>query len=239
LRSLILNIEILNDVLSFDDLKHQVEIIRDMTDYKVPILLKLGPSRPYKDVKLAVKAGVDAISVDGMVGGTGCSPELVTQGVGVPTITCIAQAVRALKDMKVHRKVKLFAMGGIRNGLDAFKAMAMGADGVGIGAAAEIALGCRSCTACHTGSCRYGLATGKPELRHFLAPFIGGQRIANFIKATTEEIKILSMLSGHNDIRTLSKEDVRALDLDTAAICGIKHVGIDDYYPDYWRKIEE
>jgi glutamate synthase domain-containing protein 2 len=227
------------DVLSFEDLKHQVEIIKDMTDYKVPILLKLGPSRPYKDVKLAVEAGVDAISIDGMVGGTGCSPELVTQGVGVPTITCIAQAVRALKDMKIHRKVKLFAMGGIRNGLDAFKAMAIGADGVGIGAAAEIALGCRSCMACHTGSCRYGLATGKPELRHFLDPFIGGQRIANFIKATTEEIKILSMLSGHDDIRTLTKEDVRALDLDTAAICGIKHVGIEDYYPEYWGKIED
>jgi hypothetical protein len=46
------------------------------------------------------------------------------------------------------------------------------------------------------------------------------------------------MLSGHDDIRTLTKEDVRALDLDTAAICGIKHVGIDDYYPEYWRKIE-
>lgn len=226
------------DVISFDDLKHQVEIIRDMTDYKVPILLKMGPSRPYKDVKLAVEAGVDAISVDGMAGGTGCSPTVVTQGVGIPTIACISQAAQALKDMKVHRKVKLFAMGGIRNGLDVYKAMAMGADGVGIGAAAEIALGCRTCMACHTGNCRYGLATGKPELTHFLDPYVGGRRIANFIKATSEEIKILTMLSGHDDIATLTKEDVRAMDLDTAAITGIKLIGMEEYYPDYWRERE-
>lgn len=227
------------DVLSFEDLKHQVEIIRDMTDYKVPILLKLGPSRPYKDVELAVKAGVDAISIDGLVGGTGCSPEVVTQGVGIPTIACISQAVRALKDLKAHHKVKLFALGGIRSGLDAFKAMAMGADGVGIGAAAEIALGCRACMSCHMGNCRYGVATGDPKLREFLNPYFGGRRVGNFIKATAEEIKILSMLSGHDDISTLTKEDVRALDLDTAAICGIKFIGTEEYYPEYWRKLEE
>lgn len=224
------------DVLSFDDLKKQIKVIRDMTDYKVPILLKLGPSRPYKDTVLAVEAGVDAISLDGLVGGTGCSPEIVTQGVGIPTIACIAQSVRALKDMKAHHKVKLFALGGVRNGLDAFKAMAMGADGAGFGAAMEIALGCRACMACHTGNCRFGLATGNPDLRHFCDPFVGGQKIANFLNATAEEIKILTMLSGHDTIKTLSKEDLRALDLNTAAITGLKLVGLEDYYPEQWKK---
>jgi len=91
---------------------------------------------------------------------------------------------------------------------------------------------------CHTGNCRYGLATGKPELTHFLDPYVGGRRIANFIKATSEEIKILTMLSGHDDISTLTKEDIRAMDLDTAAITGIKLIGIEEYYPDYWRERE-
>jgi glutamate synthase domain-containing protein 2 len=226
------------DVCEFDDLKHQVDIIRDLTDYKVPILMKLGPSRPYKDVQKCVEAGADAISIDGMVGGTGCSPEVVTNGVGIPTIACVTEAVRALKDMKVHHKVKLFALGGIRNGLDAYKAMAIGADGVGFGAAAEIALGCRTCMSCHTGQCRYGIATGKAELRYFLDPNEGGRRIANFISATAEEIKILTMLSGHSETRSLTKEDIRALDLNTAAICGIKLIGMEDYWPEYWRKIE-
>ena len=74
-----------------------------------------------------IEAGADAISIDGLVGGTGCSPDLVTQGVGIPTIACIPPAVQALKDYGVHHKVILIALGGIRNGLDAFKALAMGA----------------------------------------------------------------------------------------------------------------
>ncbi|MFX1535513.1 MAG: glutamate synthase-related protein, partial [Promethearchaeota archaeon] len=51
------------DVSTPKDLKTQIEIIRDVTDYKIPILIKLGPSRPYQDVKMAAKLGVDAISI--------------------------------------------------------------------------------------------------------------------------------------------------------------------------------
>ena len=104
-------------------------------------------------MQACVEAGADAICIDGLAGGTGASPAIVTQGVGIPTVALIAPAVRALKDLGVHRKVKLFAMGGMRNGLDAYKAMAMGADGVGFGAAAEIAMGCRACMACATRKC--------------------------------------------------------------------------------------
>ena len=77
------------DVLELEDVNKQVEFLRDITNYEKPILMKLGPSRPYEDVKAAALAGVDAISIDGLVGGTGCSPEVVTQGVGIPTIALI------------------------------------------------------------------------------------------------------------------------------------------------------
>lgn len=87
------------DVLDPEDIKKQVEFLRDITNYEKPILMKLGPSRPYEDVKAAALSGVDAISIDGLVGGTGCSPDVVTQGVGIPTIACIGPAVRALKDL--------------------------------------------------------------------------------------------------------------------------------------------
>jgi glutamate synthase domain-containing protein 2 len=226
------------DVLDVKDLKKQVDILRDITDYKVPILMKIGPSRPYNDTYLAAEAGVDAISVDGMVGGTGCSPEAVTQGTGIPTIACIPSAVRALKDLRLHKKIKLIALGGIRNGLDVVKALALGADAVGIGAAAEIAMGCRACMACHKGTCAYGVATQDPKLRERLKPELAGQRLANFLHATAEEIKILTMLSGHDDIRQLSKEDLRALDINTAAMTGIKLAGFDNYFPKDWKKFE-
>ncbi|MFQ5711190.1 MAG: glutamate synthase-related protein [Candidatus Geothermarchaeales archaeon] len=214
------------DAFGSDDLKKQVELLRDVTDYRVPITLKLGPSRPYEDVRMAVEMGVDAVAIDGMVGGTGCSPELVTQGVGIPTIACIPPAAKALEDAGVSGEVKLVAMGGIRDGLDAMKALALGADAVAVASAAEIALGCRACMACHKGRCPYGIATNDPELRKRLNPEIGGQRLANFLRAMTEEVKMLTTLAGHNDISQLSREDLRALDVNAATLTGVKLAGL-------------
>ncbi len=222
------------DVQSLEDMKHMVEFLRDVTNYQLPIFFKLGPSRPYEDVAACIEAGADAISIDGLVGGTGCSPDLVTQGVGIPTIACLPPAVQALKDYGVHHKVKLIALGGIRNGLDAFKALAMGADAVGFGSAAEIAMGCRVCYACHKGNCPYGITSQKPELRARLDPLEAGQRLANFINATAEEVKILTMLSGHGRTIDLSTEDLRAMDLNTAALTGLKLAGYDRPLP-FWE----
>jgi glutamate synthase domain-containing protein 2 len=133
--------------------------------------------------------------------------------------------VQALKDYGVHRKVKLIALGGMRHGLDAFKAMAMGADAAGFGSAAEIAMGCRVCYACQKGNCPYGITSQKPELRARLDPVETGRRLANFIHACTEEVKILTMLSGHRSIKELSTEDLRAMELNTAALTGLKLAG--------------
>ncbi len=223
------------DVLSLEDMKHMVAFLRDVTRYKKPILFKLGPSRPYDDVAACIEAGADAISIDGLVGGTGCSPDLVTQGVGIPTIACIPPAVQALKDYGVHRKVKLIVMGGIRNGLDAFKALAMGADAVGFGSAAEVAMGCRVCYACHKGNCPYGITSQKPELRARLDPIEAGKQLANFLRATAEEVKILTMLSGHSSIADLRPEDLRAMDMNTAALTGLKLAGYDRPLP-FWEE---
>ncbi len=221
------------DVQDLTDMKRMVAFLRDVTEYKAPILFKLGPSRPYEDIRACVEVGADAISIDGLVGGTGCSPAVVTQGVGIPTVALIPPAVRALKDLGVHRKVKLFVLGGIRSGLDAYKAIALGADGIGFGTAAEIAMGCRACMACHTGRCPYGITSQDPELRSRLDPVEAGQRLANFIKATAEELKILTMLSGHNDIQDLGTEDLRAMDINIAAITGLKLVGYEQQLP-WW-----
>lgn len=216
------------------DLRKHVEILRDITDYQKPIMMKLGPSRPYDDTRLAAEAGADAISIDGMAGGTGASPEVVTQHAGIPTIACIRRAAMALDDMGLSKKVKLIAMGGIRDGADAYKAIALGADAVGMGAALQIAMGCRACMSCHRGGCRYGLATQNEEYRGCLDYLEASNRIYNFVAACAEELKIMAMLSGHGGLDTLSIEDLRALDLDTAALCGVRVAGLERFYPSEW-----
>jgi glutamate synthase domain-containing protein 2 len=124
-----------------DDLKIKILEIREITGWKVPIFIKVAGARPYYDTALAVKAGADVVVLDGMQGGTAATQEVFIENVGQPTLACIRPAVDALQDLDQHRKVQLIISGGIRNGADVAKAMALGADAVSIGSAAMIALG--------------------------------------------------------------------------------------------------
>jgi glutamate synthase domain-containing protein 2 len=160
------------DFVGPDDLIIKVEELREATDWQVPIYVKLGASRVFDDVKLAVKAGADVVVVDGMQGGTGASPDLLLEHTGIPTMAAVVEAKAALIEMKVFGEVQLVVSGGIRSGADAAKAIALGADAVSIGTAALIALNCNAplyvedyeelgtepghCHHCHTGRCGSG-----------------------------------------------------------------------------------
>ena len=76
-----------------------------------------------------------------MQGGTAATQEVFIENVGQPTLACIKPAVDALQDLNSHSEVQLVISGGIRNGGDVAKALALGADAVSIGSAAMIALG--------------------------------------------------------------------------------------------------
>jgi len=127
-----------------DDLAIKIAEIREITDWEKPVYVKVGATRTYYDVKLAVHAGADVVVVDGMQGGTAATQDVFIEHVGIPTLAAIPQAVQALQELGVHRKaggVQLIVSGGIRTGADVAKALALGADAVAIGTAALIALG--------------------------------------------------------------------------------------------------
>ena len=124
-----------------DDLEIKIEELREITDWEKPIYVKVGASRPYYDTALAVKAGADVVVLDGMQGGTAATQEVFIEHVGIPTWPRSGPAVQALQDLGMHRKVQLIVSGGIRNGADVAKALALGADAVSIGTAALVALG--------------------------------------------------------------------------------------------------
>ncbi len=124
-----------------DDLEIKIGELREITDWEKPVFIKVGATRPYYDTALAVKAGADVVVLDGMQGGTAATQEVFIEHVGIPTLAAIRPAVDALLELGVHRKVQLVVSGGIRNGADVAKALALGADAVSIGVAALIALG--------------------------------------------------------------------------------------------------
>ena len=232
------------DWLGPDDLAVKIEQLREATDWEVPIHVKLGACRVTDDVKLAAKAGADAIVIDSMVAGTGASAEVLLDHSGIPTVPAIVLAREALRELGLFGKVSLIASGGIRNGADAAKALALGADAVAIGIGALIALNCNreipesnfveemgvpagQCHHCQTGRCPVGIATQDEELVKRLDPDEGAERVANFINSMTMEMALLTRSLGKGDVHSLEPEDLAALTIEASAMARIPLVGTD------------
>ena len=98
-----------------DDLEIKIEELREITDWRIPIYVKVGATRTYFDVALAVKAGADAIVLDGMQGGTAATQDVFIEHVGIPILAAIPQAVESLVELGMHREVQLIVSGGIRD----------------------------------------------------------------------------------------------------------------------------
>ncbi|MCW5717465.1 MAG: FMN-binding glutamate synthase family protein [Bauldia sp.] len=224
-----------------DDLEIKIEELRELTDWQVPIYVKVGASRPYYDTALAVKSGADVIVIDGMQGGTAASQEVFIENVGIPTLAAIRPAVQALQELGMHRKVQLIISGGIRSGADVAKALALGADAVAIGTAALIALGDNNpaleseynrlgTTAgayddWHEGLDPAGITTQNPELAARLDPLLGGRRLANYLSVLTMEAQTIARACGKSHIHNLEPEDLVALTIEAAAMARVPLAG--------------
>ncbi|GAB5468969.1 MAG: FMN-binding glutamate synthase family protein [Rhodospirillales bacterium] len=226
-----------------DDLEIKIQELREITGHKVPIYIKIGASRPYFDTALSIKAGADVVVLDGMQGGTAATQEVFIEQVGIPTLAAIRPAVQALIDADMHRKVQLVVSGGVRNGADVAKCLALGADAVSIGTAALVALGDNdprweadyqalgSTAGCyddwHEGQDPAGITTQDPTLAARLDPVEAGRRLANYLAVMTLECQTIARANGKSDVRNLEPEDLVALTVESAAMAKVPLAGTD------------
>src|SRR5260221_471031 len=212
-RPLELDIPIYITGMSFGALSLKVQEIREATDYQVPIQLKLGAARVYDDVRMAAKCGPDTIYLDGAEGGTGAGPHIAAEETGIPLMAAIPEARRALEDVGLVDEIDLVVAGGIRNGADVAKCLALGAKAVAIGHSALMALNCNKeipgvtdyegtvgvpagrCYHCHTGRCPVGITTQDPELRKRLRVDDAAERVYNFLHTLTLEAQMFARAS--------------------------------------------
>ncbi len=233
-----------------DDLAIKIKELREITDWEKPIYVKVGATRVFHDVKLAVHAGADVVVVDGMQGGTAATQWAFIEHVGIPTLAAVRQAVDALEDLNMKDQVQLIVSGGIRTGADVAKALAMGADAVSIGQGVLFALGCNSqtyvqkgqhvsavadyhklgtaagaCHHCHTGRCPVGVTTQDVILEQRLEPEVGARRVRNYLKTLNMELTMLARACGKQNVHHLEKEDLVALTIEAAAMAGVPLAG--------------
>ena len=233
-----------------DDLTIKILELREITNWEKPIYVKMGATRVFHDVKLAVHAGADVVVIDGMQGGTAATQTCFIENAGIPTLAAVRQAVAALEDLDMKDKVQLIVSGGIRTGADVAKAIAMGADAVAIGQGTLMALGCNrevyfkdgepisaeadyaalgtyagACHHCHTGKCPVGITTQDALLEQRLQPEWGGKHLRNYLKTLTMELTTLARACGKQDVHHLEREDLVALTVEAAAMAHVPLAG--------------
>jgi glutamate synthase domain-containing protein 2 len=213
------------DIFGADDMVLKIQELRDVTDWQIPIFIKIAAGRVKEDVKIAAKTGADGIVIDGSEGGTGAAPVVASTHLGIPTLPALVQAVRALEEMGVKEEVSLLISGGIKDGADVAKALALGADAVAIGTGAMIAMGCVVCLRCHEGNCAFGIGTQDPERRKKLVIDEAAQKVANYIQGMTYEATLLAKAAGKTALANMEREDLRSMTLEACAMTGIPLVG--------------
>ena len=233
-----------------DDLAIKIQELREITDWEKPIYVKVGATRVFNDVKLAVHSGADVVVVDGMQGGTAATQTCFIEHVGIPTLAAVRQAVDALEDLNMKGKVQLIVSGGIRTGADVAKAIAMGADAVSLGQGILMSMGCNRemyfqngqpvsaeadyaalgtapgfCHHCHTGKCPVGVTTQDALLEQRLQPDWGAKHVRNYLKTLTMELTTLARACGKQDVHHLEPEDLVALTVEAAAMARLPLAG--------------
>jgi len=210
-----------HDIYSIEDLAQLVNSLKEATRYKKPVFVKIAAVHNVAAISSGVtRAGADAIVIDGFRAGTGATPKIIRDNVGIPIEFALASVDQRLRDEGIRNETSLIASGSIRSSGDVAKAIALGADAVKIGTAALIALGCTVCKRCFTGKCAWGIATQDPQLRSRLDVEEGARRVSNLLSAWSIELKEILGAAGINSIESLrgNRDRLRGFGLDHTSL---------------------
>jgi glutamate synthase (NADPH/NADH) large chain len=105
------------------------------------------------------KSGADIVTVSGYDGGTGAARQHALRRAGLPVEIGVVEAHRALVRNGLRDRVELWCDGGMKSALDVVKMLCLGADRVGFGTLAMVAIGCTICRGCQLDTCHVGIAT--------------------------------------------------------------------------------
>lgn len=219
-----------HDIYSIEDLRQLIYAIKEATEYKVPVSVKIAAVHNVAPIVSGIaRAGADIIAIDGFRGGTGATPLQIRQNTGIPIELAIAAADERLRQEGIRQTVSLVASGGIQCSSDVLKAICLGADAAYIATPVLIALGCGMCQRCFSGKCAYGITTNKPGLAERIDVEEARQALENLLHAWAEEIRELMGSMGISAIEALrgNRDRLRAVGLneEEMRILGIKHAG--------------
>jgi glutamate synthase domain-containing protein 2 len=193
-----------HSVYSVEDHKKHVDWIRAVNPQAL-VSVKVSTPTDVDMVAVGIYyAGAHIVHLDGGYGGTGAAPEIAKKNIAMPIEYAIPKVHQFLVSEGIRDDVTLMASGGIRTPYDIAKAVALGADGVVIGMADLVAIGCTRLADCEKGrGCPFGITTTDPELSRLIVPEWGAGRITNMYRAWAIQLRELLARLGLESIRHL------------------------------------
>lgn len=218
-----------HDIYSIEDLRLLIYAIKETSGYK-PVCVKIAAVHNVAAIASGiVRAGADMVYLDGYRGGSGATPAIVRDNVGIPAELALAAVDKRLREEGIRHLASLVVAGGIRSSADVMKAIALGADAVAIGSAVLTACGCHGCQRCHSGKCPWGLTTNEPEISSRLDEEWAYNRLSNLIEGWHHEIKEIMGLNGIYDIGSFrgNRLILRGVGISSREleILGVSHAG--------------
>jgi glutamate synthase domain-containing protein 2 len=193
-----------HSVYSVEDHKKHLDWIKQVNP---SALVSVKVSTPTDVDMVAVGsyyAGAHIIHLDGSYGGTGAAPDIAKKNIAMPIEYAIPKVHKFLVAEGIRDSVTLIVSGGVRTPDDAMKAIALGADGVVIGTAEMVALGCVRCACCESGrGCPRGIASTDPELMGQMSVDWATQRLINLLSAWRERMVGILVRLGLGSVREL------------------------------------
>ncbi len=148
-----------HDIYSIEDLAQFIEELKT-TNPKARVAVKVPVVPGIGIIAVGIaKADADIIYLAGYDGGTGAARQHSLRYVGLPAEIGVVEAHRALSESGLRHKVEIWTDGGVRSAADVVKLVCLGANRVGFGTLAMVAIGCTICRDCQSGTCHTGITT--------------------------------------------------------------------------------
>ncbi len=212
-----------HDIYSIEDLAQRVRMLREFTGK--PVLVKTAATNQVGFVALGTaRASAKGIIVDGAGAGTGATPRIVRDHVGIPIDYAVPRVHDLLVSNGVREGFKLIAGGMVSASEDILKLVLLGADMAMMGTAALIAMGCIMCHICNTGRCPTALTN---SLRQPVRLDIGWavERLTTWLRAVERGLKLLVYMLGEDSLAKLRgrRSLLRAYNVDeeVASLLGV------------------
>lgn len=190
---------------------------------EIPVGVKIPATHHLEqDLAYLLTCGVDVITLDGREAGSAGSPAVLSDQLGIPTALAIARAHRWLLAQGRRGEVSLIASGGVRDGADVVKLLALGADAVAVGSVLLLAL---THGQVHRGfplpPTAAVMAKAARKSKGAIDPGMAADHLVRWFEAIREELDLLCAALGLKDLGELRAHHLVAESPDMARALGI------------------